>query len=99
MSIMGDKKSSKSKPSRRYSEASTGEVSWADVLPETLSDLIHAVTATGCAIRFGYSRDKGAYAIGILGDGEPYTVWAHGSEQLDIKIVGLMAAFQKSSKD
>lgn len=37
----------------------------------------------GGALRFGYSRDGGAYAVGIYGDGEPYTEFVRPGEDMD----------------
>lgn len=51
--------------------------------PLLLQALIAAVTEQGGAVRFGYSRDGGAYSIGILGDGDPYTEWVRPNEDLD----------------
>jgi hypothetical protein len=48
--------------------------------------LVHAIeraSFTGGALRLGYSRDGGAYAVGIYGDGEPYTEYCKASEDLD----------------
>lgn len=34
---------------------------------------ICVAASTGGALRFGYTADGGAYAVGIYGDGPPYT--------------------------
>lgn len=94
MSAIGDRNHDKKPKKRRYSEQSTSTCDWGEASAEQIADLVTIVTATGCAIRFGYSRDRGAFAIGIIGDGDPYTVWAHGLDQLDIKIHSLMVAFR-----
>jgi len=93
MSAMGDKKHDKRGPKQRYNPGSSGRVTWADVNAETLKAVIVAVSETGCAVRFGYSRDKGAYAVGIVGDGDPYTIWGASVDELDIKLEGLEQAF------
>lgn len=93
MSAMGDKKLDKSKGKRRYNEGSAREVSWGDVDAATLREVVTAVTSTGCAIRLGYSRDKGAFAIGIVGDGEPYTIWAGSEDELAMKFEKLLQSF------
>lgn len=98
MSAMGDKKHDKRKGQRRFNQGSTGRADWASVNAETLRAVIAAVTSTGCAIRFGYSRDFGAYAMGIVGDGDPYTVWAGNPEELDIKLEALEQAFSTDEK-
>lgn len=99
MSGMGDRNVDKGKKKRRYQPGAGREVSWRDADAGTLRDLICAVTGTGCAVRFGYSRDRGAYCIGVIGDGEPYTVWAGHAEELDIRIESLLQAFLAGERD
>jgi len=50
-----------------------GNADWGTVSGQSLLAAVCAATALGWAVRFGYSRDGGAFALGILGDGEPYT--------------------------
>lgn len=59
-----------------------------------LKRAIDAVTGAGCAIRFGYTRDKGAYAVGILGDGEPYTEYLRPTEDADYFFNALSEDFE-----
>jgi hypothetical protein len=49
----------------------------------TLQRAIVAAASVGGALRFGYSRDGGAYAIGVYGDGEPYTDFYSPREDLN----------------
>lgn len=98
MSAMGDKNHGKRGAKRRYSQGGGATVNWSDVGGEAIKGVLAAVTATGCAIRFGYSRDQGAFAIGIVGDGDPYTVWAANLEELDIKLEALEQAFHTDGK-
>lgn len=69
--------------SRGLNRAKGGTADWASVTPDRLRDAICAAAVTGGALRFGYSRDGGAYAIGIYGDGEPYTEFVQPSESID----------------
>ena len=66
--------------SRRFrrGDKSTADYDRADA--ELLRAAISAAAGTGGALRFGYSRDGGAYAVGIYGDGEPYTEFVRPSE-------------------
>lgn len=93
MSAMGDRNVDKRAKKRRYTEKRERFANWAISDAEQLRDTIAAVSSTGCAIRFGYSKDGGAYCIGIIGDGDPYTVWAGDHEELDIKLKDLEASF------
>jgi len=56
--------------------------SWRDVDPGVLIDTIQTVALAGGAIRLGYTRDGGAIAIGVYGDGDPYTVYVSPRDNL-----------------
>jgi len=56
---------------------------WMDADGSTLIKAIDAAAASGGALRFGYSRDGGAYAIGVYGDGDPYTDFVGGGEDIN----------------
>lgn len=56
---------------------------WGGVNGELLREVIGAVTASGGALRFGYTSDGGAYALGIYGDGDPYTEYIRPSEDIE----------------
>jgi hypothetical protein len=47
------------------------------------------------ATRFGYSRDGGAYAIGILGDGEPFTEYLPGTADVDEWLHGFISDYDE----
>lgn len=96
MSAFGDRNIDKKSKKRRYQQSSVGNADWARVQANALIRCVESVTRTGCAIRLGYSRDGGAYAIGIIGDGDPYTVWAANDEELDIRLGELTQAFADS---
>lgn len=54
---------------------------------------IAAVSARGCAIRFGYTRDGGAFCIGIVGDGDPYSEYVRPSEDINSYLTVLAEDF------
>lgn len=58
-------------------------VNWRDVDCGLLHDVIQTVALAGGALRFGFTRDGGAYAVGVYGDGEPYTVYCSPHESID----------------
>lgn len=60
--------------------AAHGPANWRLVNVATLVDTITTVSVAGGAIRLGYTRDGGAYAVGVYGDGDPYTIYC-GSDQ------------------
>lgn len=73
MSAMTKPKKSAKATERKRRRVSDTTADWGGVDPELLASVVATVTAHGGAIRFGYSRDGGAYSVGIYGDGEPFT--------------------------
>jgi len=80
--------------SRRRNRGNGEQADWGSVDAAKLLDAIDAVSRTGAAIRFGYTRDGGAFAIGIVGDGEPYTEYVRPSEDIDLYLDGLISDFR-----
>jgi len=75
-----------------------GEIAdWSSVAPTAVVRAIAAVTREGGAIRLGYTRDKGAYAIGIIGDGEPYSEYVRPSEDVELYLNSLAEDFEDGS--
>jgi len=67
---------------------------WGKIDSEILKRTIVAVTRAGGALRFGYTTDHGAYALGIYGDGpEPYTEYFRPSEDLPYALTELAQTF------
>lgn len=62
---------------------------WAAADHELLGGVVAAVTANGGAIRFGYSRDGGAYALGIYGDGKPFTEYLGATADVNEWLAGI----------
>lgn len=56
-------------------EAGGGEAEWESASPGHLCQLVYAASENGGAVRFGYSRDGGAYAVGLYADGETVTLY------------------------
>lgn len=63
---------------------------WGGIEPELLQCLIERVTAQDGAVRFGYSRDGGAYSVGIYGDGKPFTEFCPATGDVDTWLAGLV---------
>ena len=53
----------------RESFGNSKKADWIRADAAQLQETIAAVAKTGGALRLGYSRDGGAYAIGVYGDG------------------------------
>ena len=72
------------KASRRVERADSGGADWGDANPTLLADCVARVARQGGALRFGYTRDGGAFSVGVYGDGdEPYTQYIRPSEDID----------------
>lgn len=78
-----DKRKAEERRRRRENRGATEGADWAEASPDKLAQAIRSVTQHGFAIRLGYTRDGGAFAIGILGDGEPFTKFVRSSEGID----------------
>lgn len=77
------KSAAKQERIRKQSERRESPADWAAADPYALQMAVCAVAARGGALRLGYTRDGGAYAIGIYGDGDPYTEYVKPGEDLD----------------
>lgn len=71
-----------SRSKRRKARGNQEPADWMTADPTLLQRAIAAVAGSGGAIRFGYTSQGGAFAIGFLGDGEPYTDYVRPSEDL-----------------
>lgn len=67
---------------------------WKSVDADRIRDAICAASNTGGALRFGYSRDGGAYAIGIYGDGDPYTEFCKPSEDIESFLADVCSLYE-----
>ena len=77
---MGRSNESK-KPTRRRASTS-GVADWETVPGDLLCRVVATVTRGGGAVRFGYTRDGGAYALGIYDDGTHNTEYRGASEDV-----------------
>lgn len=78
----GTDKESKGLPARRRKSV-RDQADWGTIDGELIRSVIEAVTRFGGAIRFGYSRDGGAYSLGVYGDGKPYSEFRAASDDVD----------------
>lgn len=68
---------------KRDNQASGGGADWSTVDTGVLVKFIDAVTSRGGAVRLGYTRDGGAYAVGLYYGGESTSEYCRPSEDLD----------------
>lgn len=71
-----------SRRARLTAETRGQQPDWTRIDAALLHYIIGVVTPNDGAVRFGYSKDGGAYAIGIYGDGDPYTLYEHSDEAI-----------------
>jgi hypothetical protein len=91
--MAGKRKSSKDEPSKRRRQ-NEQVADWAAASPELLQAVIANATQGDGAIRFGYSRDGGAYSVGVYGDGEPFTEYLPGSGDVDEWLEGFRLDYE-----
>ena len=81
---------------RRYgnNEKVTGRADWRTVNNTAIVAVIQAAAEVGGALRFGASRDGGAFALGVYGDGpDVYTLYAGSAEEMEEHITHLSDVF------
>lgn len=69
------------------------QVTIADIDANVLLMAIGAVVEHDGALRIGVSRDGGAWSFGIYGDGDPYTEYVPGTEDVNEYLRGLAEYF------
>lgn len=79
---------------RRVTRGSEDAADWTSINPRAMAEAIGMVASRGGALRFGYTRDGGAYALGIYGDGEPYTEFFKPSDNIEEYLIGLIDAWR-----
>lgn len=94
MSANGDKKIEERDGKRKFQQRQYHSADYATVDRDKLIRALCSVSLAGGALRFGYSRDGNIYAIGVLGDGDAYTLWATSTEELDITLEDLAEHFE-----
>lgn len=87
------------KPARRSRRRSASVADWATASGEIVIKAITAASNVGGALRFGYSRDGGAFAIGVYGDGDPYTEFVAGTESIDEYLAEYVQLFEDIGDD
>jgi len=80
--------------SRGIKSRSGGVADWTGATEKLLVRAIATAAKCGGALRLGYSRDGGAYAVGIYGDGEPYTLFWKPSEDIDVALQDIIDLFE-----
>jgi hypothetical protein len=79
---------------RRFTRGGGQAADWGHVDAEIIKACIVAAGMANGAIRFGYTGDGGAYALGIYGDGEkPYTEYVSPRDDIESVLRSLETVF------
>lgn len=94
----GNQKSGRVVRGRRHDfSARRGKCDYRELDGEKLLECIQIVGQAGGAVRLGFTRDGGAFAIGVYGDGEaPYTDYITDVQTLKDYLESLEAAMTAS---
>jgi len=94
MGAMKAKKIEKQVSSRRVRRVEYEAADWGAVNATAIRDAIAMVSIRGGALRFGYTSDGGAFAIGVYGDGDPYTEYLRPGESAEDYLAELTEAWR-----
>ena len=84
-----------SDPRRRVRSDDTQQADWSGANFDLIAGCISRVARAGGALRFGYTSDGGAYAIGVYGDGDkPYTDYVRPHEDIDSYLLALYESWE-----
>jgi len=72
----------------------TGVADWTNASADVVLRLVCVVAAEGGAVRLGYTRDGGAYSIGIYLGENSKTYYCNEKEGIDGKLAELIEHFQ-----
>lgn len=78
---------------RRRNRGKGLEADWSLANPQRIFEVVRAVTASGCAVTFGYTKDGGACTLTILADGETDTEYIRPTEDMDYALQTLIEDF------
>lgn len=81
---------------RRSKNGPVEVADWGGVTPDTLIRAISIVSSRGGALRFGYTRDGGAYAVGVYYGGEYFTDYIRPYESIDNYLDDLRSTFESA---
>lgn len=66
-----------------YKSNSTANADWGAVSAELIGKLVDTVSSRGGAVRFGYTRDGGAYSLGLYYGSGHKTFYCRGGEDVE----------------
>ena len=85
----------KTRRSARRASEHAGGADWGNADPGLIAAAIMSVTRDGSAIRFGYTRDLGAFAVGFYENGVSETEYISPNDDIDTFLRGVIDDYQK----
>lgn len=67
---------------------------WGGVDSGLIRQVIEQITKRGGAVRFGYTRDGGAYSLGIYGDGKPFSEFCPANSDVASWLEGIVYDYE-----
>lgn len=77
----------------RYKSQGSQGADWRSVDAAVIHGLVVAAADAGGAVRFGFTRNGGAYAIGVYGFGDGFTEYLRPSDDITGYLRDLTAAY------
>lgn len=79
----------------QITRSSGGVADWAGASPDAIFRLVCNVAAVGGAVRFGYTRDGGAYSVGIYDGDDSKTYYCNEKDGINEQLAELAEHFEK----
>lgn len=95
---MRDSIAAQQRVNRRRNRGEIDAADWKEAAPDSIARAVINITQHGYAVRFGYTKDGGAFAIGVLGDGDPFTEFVRPSEDIDLYLNSLSADYADTNE-
>ena len=77
----------------RAGKVASNVADWTIVDPKRFVELVAVASAKGAALRFGYTRDGGAYSVGVYVGGDYFTDYLRPDEDIDEYVKALLESF------
>lgn len=81
------------KSGRGRKAKNTEKADWSKISDETLGAFVRLMVSKGDAVRIGYTRDQGAFAVGVYVDGESDTEYIRPQEDLVAELEEILVAW------
>jgi len=71
-----------------------GSADWGGCDAKWMQEVITGITSLGGAVTFALSRDRGAYSVTLLLDGDKQSLWFNGDAELDDELEEVAAVLE-----